>query len=121
VGQPVVVTIKPTLDPAVSVFETNRWLTGMGSGFFDAPEQAPPKSIARMLLEVDGVEAVHVYGNIITVTRTRMANWDDLGPKIQVALQNFYIFYPENATTKPGEVVDLGTPTDAPEDEEEAS
>ena len=120
-GQPIVVTVKDTLDPAVRVFHTNRWLTGMGSGFFERPEDAPAGSMARMLLMTDGVEAVHIYGSSITVTRGRMAKWDDLAPRLQVALQNFYIFYPENETTKPGEVVELAAPAEDAGEEEEAS
>jgi hypothetical protein len=112
VGQPIKVTVRPTLDPAVREFEVNRWLTGMGRGTYEKPEEAPDGSVARMILDTGDVEAVHNYGSVITVTRKRDADWEHLSDRLQTDLQNFYIYYDENRTTKAGEVEDLPMPTD---------
>lgn len=92
-GQPVEVMVKESLDPHVRYFETNRWLTGMGSGLFESVEQAPEGTMARMILEKDGVSVVHVYGNVITVTKEPGASWEPLADEIKDDLENFYIFY----------------------------
>jgi ribonuclease HII len=99
-GQPVEVTVKDTLDDDVRIFETNRWLTGMGSGVYARAEEAPEGSMARMILDTGDVEAVHVYGSTITVTKQRNADWDELAATLQKNLENFYIFYPENIGKK---------------------
>ena len=95
-GQPVGVTVKETLDDDVRVFETDRWLTGMGSGLFQSPDEAPAGTMARMILGLDGPRSVHVYGNCLTVTKRHDAAWDELAETIRTNLENFYIYYPEN-------------------------
>jgi len=70
-GQPITVVEKPTAAPGVVRFETNRSLTGMGHERYrsaaDATGNRPPDLLARRLFEAGGVDAVHVYGNVITV------------------------------------------------------
>jgi hypothetical protein len=70
-GQPVTVVQKSTSRPDVVRFEINRSITGMDPHRYLAGEDvqgtAPPDEVARRLLAHDGVEAVHVYSNVITV------------------------------------------------------
>lgn len=70
-GQPVTVVQKPTSRRDVVRFEINRSLTGMDPRRYRAGEvvegDRPPDELARRLLTHDGVEAVHVYSNVITV------------------------------------------------------
>ena len=70
-GQPITVTEKPTSRPGVVRFETNRNLTGMGHERYRSAEDAdgvrPVDELARRLFAHGGVEAVHVYANVITV------------------------------------------------------
>lgn len=70
-GQPITVTEKPSASPGVVRFETNRNLTGMGHeryrGAEDAVGRRPVDELARRLFAHGGVDAVHVYGNTITV------------------------------------------------------
>jgi scaffold Nfu/NifU family protein len=96
-GQPVEVTVKDSLDPHVRFFETNRWLTGMGRGLYHQAADAPDGSMARMILDKDGVTAVHVYGSVITVTKDPDAKWAGLEEEIKSDLESFYIFYREGA------------------------
>ena len=99
-GQPIAVTVKQTLDPHVRIFETNRWLTGMGTGVYETPEQAPEGSMARMILDTGDVSAVTVYGSTITVIKKTDRSWDPLAETLKKNLENFYIFYPENIGKK---------------------
>ncbi|HEX2040311.1 MAG TPA: NifU N-terminal domain-containing protein [Acidimicrobiales bacterium] len=52
-------------------FELNRSLTGMGHERYrsaaDATGDRPPDELARRLFRRPGVEAVHVYSNVVTV------------------------------------------------------
>jgi hypothetical protein len=71
VGQPITVVERPTARDDVVRFEINRSLTGMGHERYrsrdDATGPRPPDELARRLFDHGGVEAVHVYSNVITV------------------------------------------------------
>ncbi len=70
-GQLVAVTEKPSSTRGVVRFEINRSLSGMGHEHFasvaDAWGNTPSDELARRMFATEQVEAVHVYGNIITV------------------------------------------------------
>ena len=95
-GQPIVVTeTSSTAHPGVRRFETNRALTGMGHERYrtleDAWGERPPDVLARRLLELGGIDAVHINGNVITVDLTKGYEGDG----IQKVIEDLYLFYPE--------------------------
>ena len=77
-GQQVAVIERPSTQPGVVRFETNRSLTGMGHERFvsvlEATGPRPAAMIARQLLSTGKVDSVHVYGNVVTVEITRGYN-----------------------------------------------
>jgi hypothetical protein len=70
-GQLVGVVEKPSATPGVVRFELNRSLTGMGherySSVLDAFGTTPAAALSRQLFASGRVDAVHVFGNIVTV------------------------------------------------------
>ena len=70
-GQSITVVQKPTTTPGVLRFETNRSLTGTGHERYRRGEEVtgrrPPDELARRLFDRGGVDAIHVYSNVITV------------------------------------------------------
>lgn len=70
-GQPVTVLTKPTTDPSVVRFETNRSLTGMAGERYVAGQEIaddrPSDVLAQRFFEHGGVKSVHVSVNVITV------------------------------------------------------
>ena len=70
-GQPVTVITKPTPNPSVVRFETNRTLTGMaGERYVEGQEindDRPPDVLAQRFFEHGGVKRVHVASNVVTV------------------------------------------------------
>ena len=70
-GQLVAVTEKPSSTRGVVRFEINRSLSGMGHEHFasaaDAWGNTPSDELARRMFATEQVDAVHIYGNIITV------------------------------------------------------
>lgn len=70
-GQLVAVTEKPSSTRGVVRFEINRSLSGMGHEHFasvaDAWGNTSSDELARRMFATGQVDAVHVYGNIITV------------------------------------------------------
>jgi len=81
-GQSIAVSEKPTGRRGVVRFEVNRPLTGMGHERYrtldDCSGDRPPDVLARRLLERGGVNAVHVYGNQVTVEIEPFGSTDGL-------------------------------------------
>ena len=92
-GQSITVVEKPTATPGVVRFETNRSLTGMGHERYrsaaDATDDRPPDVLARRLFEIGGVDAVHIYSNIITVDCAK--GYD--GSNLADAINELFIHY----------------------------
>jgi hypothetical protein len=74
-GQPITVTEKPTSQPGVLRFDLNRSLTGMGHERYrsvaDATGDRPPDVLARRLFALGGIDAVHIYSNVITIDMSK--------------------------------------------------
>jgi hypothetical protein len=97
-GQPIVVTDKPTARPGVWRFEANRVLTGMAHERYHKGSviacTRPPDELARRLFAPGGVDDVHVYGNVVTVTFAR-----GHGPEgIREIIEGLYTYYREGVT-----------------------
>jgi hypothetical protein len=71
-GQPITVVEKPSSNPAVLRFETNRPLSGMGHERYTEPpsdlRRKAGDELARRLFAAGGVESVHINGSVVTVT-----------------------------------------------------
>ncbi|HWH35745.1 MAG TPA: hypothetical protein VNT56_10565 [Acidimicrobiales bacterium] len=92
-GQPITVVAKPAVTPGVLRLETNRSLTGMGHERYRRGDEItghrPPDELARRLFERGGIDAVHVYSNVITVD---LAKGSD-GAGVQEVVENLFIHY----------------------------
>jgi hypothetical protein len=85
-GQPITVTEKRSATPGVVRFETNRNLTGMGHERYrsaaDATGVRPVDELARRLFARGGIDALHVYGNVVTVDLAKGSSSDGLAEVI---------------------------------------
>jgi hypothetical protein len=110
-GQPITVVQKHSHRPGVVRFEINRPLTGMGHERYlkdrTIEGQRPPDELARRLFEHGGIDAIHIYDNMITVDLSKGATDDGLLDVIR----ELFLFYREPSA--PGQVprVDEGAPT----------
>ncbi len=70
-GQPIAVIRRSSPRPGVVRYELNRNLTGMGHERYRAGDEIrgdrPPDELARRLFARGGVDAVHVYGQVVTI------------------------------------------------------
>ena len=91
-GQPVTFLSTSSPKPGVLRFELNRSLTGMGHERYRAGDEIlgdrPPDVLARRFFAAGGVDAIHIYGSMVTVT---LASTDpgDLG----TVLRELYTYY----------------------------
>ena len=94
-GQSIVVNEKPSSNPGVIRFETNRALTGMDHERYLAGQEIwgerPPDELARRLLDKPSVAGVQINGNMITVDLNKGFDSDGL---LEV-IENLYRFYPD--------------------------
>lgn len=117
-GQSIVVNEKPSSNPGVTRFETNRAITGMGHERYLAGTEVwgdrPPDELARRLLARGGVLGVQINSNVVTVD-LEMGH-DATG--LKSIIENLYRFYPDEPTAA-GDNTVAGAPSsdaaDAPE------
>ena len=91
-------------------FEINRPLTGMGHERYVAGKpiegNRPPDELARRLFDHGGVDAVHIYDNMITVDLAKRATDEGL---IDV-IRELFLYYPEPSAPGQEPRVDEGEP-----------
>ena len=94
-GQSIVVIEKPSSNPGVVRFETNRALTGMGHERYLAGTEVwgdrPPDELARRLLAEPSVAGVQINSNVVTVDLAKGFDSDGL----REVIENLYRFYPD--------------------------
>lgn len=102
-GQPISVVTRRTPHPGTVRLEINRSLTGMEHLRYTSRAQAtgerPPDELARRLFDRGGVEAVHVYSNVITVNLARGATDEGLTDLVE----QLFIHYRPGVTPTPVE------------------
>jgi hypothetical protein len=125
-GQQIAVVTTPSSTPGVVRFEANRNLTGMGHEEFrsvaDAIGPRPAAALARNLLGTGKVDAVHVFGNIITVDVTKghdASGLDDIVRNLYqywkpgMAPPSFEDLQPEAAAESAGPVAEGASPAES--------
>ena len=94
-GQSIVVNEKPSSNPGVIRFETNRAFTGMDHERYRAGDEIwgerPPDELARRLLAKPSVAGVQINGNMVTVDLAK--GFDSTG--LLEVIENLYRFYPD--------------------------
>lgn len=92
-GQPITAIETSSSIPGNVRFEINRNLTGMGHERYRAGEPVegdrPPDRLARRLFERGGIDAVHIYGNVITIDLDERRDPSGL----QEIVESLYIYY----------------------------
>jgi len=81
------IQVQGTPNPNAAKFVLGRSVLGdEGRTFFDA-KAAAENPLAAKLFEVEGVRALFMVDNFITVTKAEAAAWDDLVEPIRMAIQ----------------------------------
>jgi hypothetical protein len=100
-GQPVTVLVKPMSRPGVVRFEINRSLTSMAGERHrrgdDVDGDRPVDELARRLLAEQGVEAVHVSSNVITVEVDEAATEAGL----RTVIEDLFLYYRDDTAPEP--------------------
>jgi hypothetical protein len=122
-GQPINVVEKPSSNPGIARFETNRSLTGMGHERYrsidDILDDRPVDELARRLFESGGVTQVHANGSVVTVHLAE--GWT--GAQLLDVIRGLYIYYPPAAAngSSPAPEAEAGQAETEPGAEPEAA
>ncbi len=84
------VDFQPTPNPNAGKFVVSQQVAPVGTSrsYYDADE-AKDDPVARALMRLVGVRSVFMVDDFITVTKTPVADWDDLIPKVEDAIQEY--------------------------------
>lgn len=90
------ITVEGTPNPNAAKFVLDREVPGEGSRSYFDPDSAADDPLAARLFEVDGVRALLIVENFVTVTKTADLEWPELVDELEEAIHD--------ALWTPGEV-----------------
>ncbi len=78
----ITINTQPTPNPNALKFILNREVKADGKTSFKNPGQAKEVPLAAALFDLRGVDQVHFYQNVVTVSKFTFETWDNLEPAI---------------------------------------
>lgn len=97
------IQVEPTPNPNALKFLCNVLIRTEGKISFKDPMECHDIPLARALFEIRGVDQIHFFQNVITISKFSFEPWDELEPKVLKTIEekinqhdpNFNIFDPE--------------------------
>ena len=87
--EPIDVSIEPTPNPNSMKFTLNRKLAEKSETYADR-QQAEKSPLAKTLLQIPGVKTLFVLNNFISVGKDVAADWEEIVPKVERSLREFF-------------------------------
>lgn len=81
------IEVEGTPNPNAAKFVVSTTLAGEGSRSYFAADDAAGDALAERLFRVDGVEALLIVDNFVTVTKEESLDWADLVEEVKEALR----------------------------------
>jgi len=82
------IQIQPTPNPNALKFILEQNVRGEGKTSFKNPNQAKDVPLAAALFDLRGVDQIHFFQNVITVSKFTFEPWDNLEPSIVTSIEN---------------------------------
>lgn len=83
------ITIQPTPNPNALKFILDKEVKHDGKVSFKTPMECKDVPLAAALFDLRGVDQIHFFQNVITVSKFSFEDWDNLEPAIQTCIENF--------------------------------
>ncbi len=83
------VTIQPTPNPNALKFILNKSVKTEGKVSFKSPQDCKDVPLAAALFDLRGVDQIHFFQNVITISKFSFEDWDTLEPSVQTCIENF--------------------------------
>ncbi len=88
-SHPIEITIQPTPNPNALKFILNRDVKTDGKVSFKTPQDCKDVPLALCLFDLRGVDQIHFFQNVITISKFSFEDWDALEPAVQTCIENF--------------------------------
>jgi Fe-S cluster biogenesis protein NfuA len=76
------ILVQPTPNPNALKFVVNSIVKAEGKASFKTPKECESIPLAYQLFGLRGVDQVHLFQNVITISKFNFEPWDDLEPKV---------------------------------------
>lgn len=98
------ITIQPTPNPNALKFILERDVKTEGKVSFKTPQDCKDIPLAAALFDLRGVDQIHFFQNVITISKFSFEDWDNLEPAVQTCIESFLEDHnPEFKTQDPEE------------------
>jgi len=80
------ISIQPTPNPNALKFVLNTSVKGEGNSYYKSPLESKENPLASALFAVRGVDQLHFFDNVITITKFNYEDWDAIEPQVKDVL-----------------------------------
>jgi Fe-S cluster biogenesis protein NfuA len=83
------IMVQPTPNPNALKFILDRTVKTKGKTSFKNPNQAKEVTLAAALFDLRGVDQIHFFQNVITLSKFTFEPWDTLEPSVTNCIESF--------------------------------
>jgi len=83
------ITIQPTPNPNALKFILENDVKTDGKVSFKTPQDCKDIPLAAALFDLRGVDQIHFFQNVITISKFSFEDWDSLEPAVQTCIESF--------------------------------
>lgn len=83
------IIVQPTPNPNALKFILNKDVKAEGKATFKSARDCQGIPLAECLFDLRGVDQIHFFQNVVTVSKFSFEEWDNLEPAVQTCLENF--------------------------------
>lgn len=83
------ITIQPTPNPNALKFILEKDVKVEGKVSFKTPQDCKDIPLAAALFDLRGVDQIHFFQNVITISKFSFEDWDNLEPAVQTCIDSF--------------------------------
>lgn len=83
------ITIQPTPNPNALKFILSRDVMTEGKISFKSPQDCREVPLAACLFDLRGVDQIHFFQNVITISKFSFEDWNSLEPAVQTCIESF--------------------------------
>ncbi len=87
--QIVEIIIQPTPNPNALKFILDKDVKTDGKVSFKTPQDCKDVPLAAALFDLRGVDQIHFFQNVITISKFSFEEWESLEPAVQTCIENF--------------------------------
>jgi Fe-S cluster biogenesis protein NfuA len=86
---PLEITIQPTPNPNALKFILSQDVITEGKISFKTPQDCREVPLAASLFDLRGVDQIHFFQNVITISKFSFEDWEALEPAVQTCIESF--------------------------------